>query len=151
MLLILCYAGPNRYAVDAKFAEEVLPRVALHRVSQAPPWCSGLLIHRGAAIPVVDLVNHALGQPCPNRLSNRIVVLRADVDAAARRVGILAEAVGLRESSGGTAVPGGAQAPAEDRGRLLLDDEGVLELLDVERLMREDWRMADLPGAARQT
>jgi chemotaxis-related protein WspB len=150
MLLVLCYAGANRYAVEAQFVKEVLPRVGLHGVAQSPQWVSGLLIHRGAAIPVIDLTQHAQGKPCPNRLSSRIVVLEVDVaESGPRRLGILAERVGLRESTIAMTGPGEGVGATGDWGKLLLDDEGLLELLDVPRLVREDWQTALTPAAAR--
>ena len=30
MLLIMCHAGANRYAIDSRHVSEVLPRVDLH-------------------------------------------------------------------------------------------------------------------------
>jgi chemotaxis-related protein WspB len=150
MLLILCHAGANRYAVEAQLVKEVLPGVGLKRVSQSPRWSSGLLIHRGAAIPVMDLVQLTQGKPCPNRLSSRIVVLEVEINGSPRKVGILAERVGLRESSAGISETGEGLDAKSGLGRLLLDDEGVLELLDVARLVGDDWQ-ASAPGLEAQS
>ena len=97
MLLIMCHAGANRYAIDSRHVSEVLPRVNLQRLTGSPPWLAGLLIYRGTATPVMDLAQLTEGLPCPNRLSSRIVVLQTELEGISRRFGVLAEQVGLRE------------------------------------------------------
>ncbi len=144
MLLIMCHAGANRYAIASRHVSEVLPRVNLHRLTGSPPWLAGLLIYRGAATPVVDLIQLTEGRPCPNRLSSRIAVVQTEAEGLPRRLGVLAEHVGLREVAG---VPADETAGEGNLGRILLDEQGVFQLIDIPRLVSRD-RQAVLHSAA---
>jgi chemotaxis-related protein WspB len=144
MLLILCHVGGSRYAVESRQVKEVLPRVALHRVSQGPSWLAGLLIYRGAAIPVVDLGLRTQGVPSASRLSSRIVILQFDSGETSRTVGILVERVEIRDTQALTAESSETLGPQSGIGRLLLDEEGALEFLDVPGLLGDGWSSASL-------
>jgi chemotaxis-related protein WspB len=147
MLLIMCHAGSNRYAFDSRQVSEVLPRVALHPVHEAPPWLAGLLVHRGAVTPVVDLTQLTGGRPCPNRLSSRIVIVQAVLQDVPRRLGVLAEQVGLREVRGELAASCGETPGTVVLGELLLDGQGVFQLIDTSRLASGDRQAVLFPAA----
>jgi chemotaxis-related protein WspB len=138
MLLIMCNAGENRYAIDSRHVSEVLPQVNLHRLTGSPPWLAGMLIYRGAATPVVDLTQLTEGMPCPNRLSSRIVVLQTELRGIPRRFGVLAERVGLREMLADRGEPGRETAGPAALGKLGLDDQGIFQLVDIALLLPED-------------
>jgi chemotaxis-related protein WspB len=149
MLLIMCRANLNRYAIDSRHVGEVLPRVVLHPLAHSAPWLAGLLIHRGSATPVVDLVQLAAGRPCANRLSSRIVILQTELRGTMRRVGVLAEQVGIREC-GDMSGPSDDQATGSTAlGTLFLDEQGVFELVDIARLLSEDRQTLLFPSAER--
>lgn len=136
MLLIMCHAGQQRFAVASCDVREVLPRVALHRAPQSPDWFAGLLRHRGEAVPIVDLARLAAGGDCPHRLSSRIVIVEITAGGAPRRFGLLAERVELHERQDVQA----AQAAEQPAGttpwqEAVIDDAGVYYLLDVPRLL----------------
>jgi chemotaxis-related protein WspB len=147
MLLIMCNAGGNRYAIESRHVSEVLPQVNLHRLTGSPPWLAGVLIYRGTATPVVDLTQLTEGMPCPNRLSSRIVVLQTEVGGISRRFGVLAEHVGLREVRADPGECGGETAGPTALGKLRLDEEGVFQLIDIRRLASEDRREVLFPSA----
>jgi chemotaxis-related protein WspB len=132
MLLVVCHCGASRYAVEARHVAEVLPRADLARLPGAAAWLAGMLVCRGKATPVVDLVELAAGTPCPNRLSSRIVVLETELRGVERRFGLLAERVGLREMYEDADT---ADAGPSDWGALRLDDEGLFQLVDPARLI----------------
>jgi chemotaxis-related protein WspB len=150
MLLIMCHAGADRFAVDSRHVSEVLPRANLQRPGGAPPWLAGLLIYRGTAAPVIDLVQLTQGGVCPNRLSSRIVVLRTDLDGVERKIGLLAENVGLCE------VDEAADAMAETTaktsrgptawGSLRLDAQGVFQVIDLRLLLCKERRDVLFPA-----
>jgi chemotaxis signal transduction protein len=151
MLLIICYADANRYAVDARHVDEVLPRAALSRSPQSPPWFAGLLTHRGKTAPVLDLNGLVAGTPCSNRLSSRIILLRVEVNASWSKLGVLAERVGVKESTADLAVGSDAVAGHDPLGRLLLDEEGLLRLIEVPRLISEERRSVLFPTLESET
>jgi chemotaxis-related protein WspB len=147
MLLVTCYAGTNRYAIDSRHVSEVLPRLDLHRLSGSPPWLAGLLTYRGAAAPVMDLTQLMEGTPCPDRLSSRIIVLQTELAGTAQRIGVLAERVGLREIDGAPTGVGDNAAGQATLGTILLDEQGVFQLIDIPRLVSQE-RQAFLYPAA---
>jgi chemotaxis-related protein WspB len=149
MLLIMCRANVHRYAIDSRHVSEVLPRVVLHPLAHSAPWLAGLLVHRGLATPVLDLVQLTVGKPCANRLSSRIVVLQTELQGIIRRVGILAEQVGLREFDNATRQSGDQTTGSTALGTLFLDEQGVFELVDIPRLISEDRQAFLFPAVER--
>lgn len=47
--------GNERFALKATEVAEVLPRLALKPIAQAPLWVAGIFAHRGVLVPVIDL------------------------------------------------------------------------------------------------
>lgn len=138
MLLIMCHAGQQRFALASQHVREVLPRPALYRVPQSPAWFAGLLRHRGQAVPIIDLSQLAAGCDCPPRLSSRIILVETSATGVTRRFGLLAERVGLREgqSEPDDRPADGPPAPTP-WGAAVIDDTGVFHLLDVPALLAE--------------
>jgi chemotaxis-related protein WspB len=149
MLLIMCRANLNRYAIDSRHVSEVLPRVALHPLTHSAPWLAGLLIHRGLTTPVVDLVQLAADRPCANRLSSRIVVLQTELHGIVRRIGVLAEQVGICECEDLTEQSDARTTGSTALGTLFLDEQGGFELLDISRLFSDDRQAFLFPAAER--
>lgn len=46
-LFLLFCIGEDRYALDATEIAEILPRVKLKAIAQAPHWVAGIFAHRG--------------------------------------------------------------------------------------------------------
>jgi chemotaxis-related protein WspB len=76
---VLCLAFHLRsawYAVPATEVVHVLPRVELRPVEGVGPGIAGLMMWEGAPVPVVDLEALMGGQPCPQVLGARIVLVQ---------------------------------------------------------------------------
>ena len=147
MLLLMCQAGASRYAIDSRSASEVLPRARLHRVSGAPAWLAGLLIYRGTATPVLDLVQLTEETDCPSRLSGRIVMVETELEGIVRKFGILVEQVVLREMQIEPGAKESKEAGSTSLGELRLDELGIYQLLNLRNLVAGD-RQAILFSAA---
>jgi chemotaxis-related protein WspB len=147
MLLIMCHASASRYAIDSRHVSEVLPRVGLHRLTGSPPWLAGVLVYRGTATPVVDLTQLMEERDCPTRLSSRIVVLQTELRGITRRFGILAEHVDLREAVNDPDEASGETVGPTALGTLRLDEEGVFQLIDIQRLVSEGRQEVLFPSA----
>ncbi len=65
----------QRFALSVHEVIEVLPRQPLKPIAQAPAWVAGILAHRGALVPVVDLAALSFGQPAAQRTSTRLVLV----------------------------------------------------------------------------
>ena len=150
MLLIICHAGANRFAFESRHVIEVLPRVNLHRLPDSAPWLAGVMIFRGAAIPVIDFTQLTQSAPCPNRLSSRIAVVEISIKEAPQRFGVLAEQMGLREFNADQEKPGAEGGGQTALGKLCLDEQGVFQIIDPTRLVREDRLAILFPETAEQ-
>jgi chemotaxis-related protein WspB len=92
-LFLLFRIGAERYALEAVEVAEVLPRLNLKPIAQAPHWVAGVFAHRGAVVPVIDLSALTFGHPAQSRNSTRLVLVhyRPDADRAARLLGLVLE------------------------------------------------------------
>lgn len=135
MLCLFVRAGAERLAVPAAAVVEVVPAVRLHRPAGAPTRVAGVLRFRGEVTPVLDVHQLTTGEPCPERLSTRIVILEADTPAGRRRLGLLAERVTDLKSLAeiGPAYAGPATG-GPDLGPMAVDADGVVRLTEVARL-----------------
>ncbi|MFQ6572391.1 chemotaxis protein CheW [Pseudomonas sp. UM16] len=74
-LYLLFRIGEQRFALDAHEVAEVLPRLPLKPIAQTPTWVAGVLAHRGALVPVIDVGALSFGLPAPVRTSTRLVLV----------------------------------------------------------------------------
>jgi chemotaxis-related protein WspB len=68
--------GFVRLGLPLRYVQEVVPRVPLIPLPEAPKCVAGCMLWRGAYVPVVDMGLCWSGQPLPERLEDRIVVVR---------------------------------------------------------------------------
>jgi chemotaxis-related protein WspB len=74
-VFLLFRIGSERYALRATEVAEVLPRLPLKPIAQAPHWVAGVFAYRGAVVPVIDLSALTFGQPAEARTSTRLVLV----------------------------------------------------------------------------
>jgi len=93
MIFLLFSIGEDRYALEAGRVAEVLPRLGLKKIPQAPPGIAGLADYHGSTVPVVDLNAMALGIPARESMSTRLLIVRypAPPDGEERLLGVLGE------------------------------------------------------------
>jgi chemotaxis-related protein WspB len=74
-MLGLCFeVARQRFAVDCRGVEEVLPMLELRPLLPDVRGVRGLASVRGAPLPVLDLGVLLAGEPCDDRLSTRVIV-----------------------------------------------------------------------------
>jgi chemotaxis-related protein WspB len=136
MLALIFQIGPDRIAVDVRRVKEVVPRVALQPVAAAPAWLAGAFVYRGQVVPVLDLHRLVGAGECPPHLSSRIILV-PQPGAPDRLLGLLAARVSdLRDiepperSATRLTARGGP-----DLGAVIADRDGILHLLDLDRLL----------------
>jgi len=148
MLVLMCYVGGCRYAIDSQDVVEVVSYVRLQPIHQAPAWLAGIFAYRGTPTPVVDLSHFVLGGRCPVRWSTRIVVAKLEVGGVERSAGLLVERATTVELEQMV-----EQDDARDLsdsltfGPLLLDNEGMFQLVELPRLLPIDRQQALFPTA----
>jgi chemotaxis-related protein WspB len=136
MLALLFQIGPDRLALDVRRVKEVVPRVRLRPLACSPPWLAGAFVYRGRVVPVLDLHRLTGAGDCPPHLSSRIILVPFPGAGGERLIGLLAAQVADLRDLEPTAEA--LRLPAEegpDLGPVLADAEGVLRLLDLDRLL----------------
>lgn len=158
MRAVLFHVGAERFAIDTASITEVIPGIPARRVPAAHPALVGVIDYRGRVVPVVDLCRlFGLGD-CPRRLSNRILVCHVgdaarrwgDADADARLLGVLAQDVtriATLDPDAAGSHPGPETPGVGGLGRILRDEGGLLQLVEVRDLVPADV-LAAMVGAA---
>ena len=92
-LFLVFRIGQERYALQAVDVVEVLPRLQLKPIAQAPSWVAGVFAYRGVVVPVIDLCELTFGRAAQLRTSTRLVLVhyRADDSVPARLLGLILE------------------------------------------------------------
>ena len=93
MLVLLFNLGPDRYGIDARQVVEIVPRLHLRHLPNAPDFIAGLFRYRGEIVPVVDLQMLTQHSPCQQRLSTRTVLIHYEVGGRKHILGLMAERV----------------------------------------------------------
>lgn len=94
MLMLLFCVGNNRYGLEISQVVEIIPRVMLRKLNQAPEYIAGVFNYRGMIVPVIDLCNLIQSYPCPSALSNRIIMVNYLGKEGCRQIiGLMAERV----------------------------------------------------------
>ena len=152
MLYIMFTIGSDRYALDSSHVVEIVPRVELWQVPKAPSYVAGVFRYRGQLVPVLDLCWLMHGQPCPARLSTRIVLVHSpDENGLSHILGLMVERVTdtLTADEVTFAPTGMATEDAPYLGDIATDAHGMIHRLRVEALWPTPMRVALLsqPGA----
>ena len=92
-LFLVFRIGEERYALQAIEVVEVLPRLPLKPIAQAPHWVAGVFAYRGTVVPVIDVGALTFGQPAQARTSTRLVLVNYQPDTAGpgQRLGLILE------------------------------------------------------------
>ncbi|MFM9961435.1 MAG: chemotaxis protein CheW [Planctomycetaceae bacterium] len=150
MLWLIFHIGAERFAIRSERVDKVLPAVELHRTVQAPAGLAGAFSYHGAVTPVIDLAQWLLGTPTPLRLSSRMILIPLGAESSGPKFGLLAErVVELRPIDQDIVNESGAMtwSGALALGPVIADENGLLQLLDIERLITEARRLSLLPAA----
>ncbi|QHC99795.1 chemotaxis protein CheW [Pseudomonas sp. S04] len=92
-LFLVFRIGGERYALQAVEVAEVLPRLPLKPIAQAPHWVAGVFGYRGTVVPVIDVGALTFGLAAEARTSTRLVLVhyRPDATLPAQLLGLILE------------------------------------------------------------
>ena len=138
MIYLLFSIGHDRYALESSQVVEVVPRVELWPMPKTPDYVAGLFRYRGKLVPVLDLSQLMQGQPCPERLSTRILLVNwSDANGASRIIGLIVERVTdtLAEEDTSFATTGIHSDAAPYLGDTTTDGQGMIHRLRVDALL----------------
>jgi len=141
MLFLLFQIGPDRYALEASRVVEVIPMLGLKKIPQAPRGVAGMFNYRGEVVPALDLSEMTTGHAAAERLSTRILVVRSSVEGrGARLLGLIAEraTTTLRKEPSDFVDPGLTPDSTAYLGPVLLDDQGVIQWIQEQKLLPEN-------------
>jgi chemotaxis-related protein WspB len=138
MLFLLFRLDDDLYVLEAGRIGEILPMVRIKAMPGAPAGVAGLINHRGAPVPVMDLSLLALGRPAPHKLSTRIVLVRdAAPDGTPCWLGLILEQATetLRRDPGEFRPSGLGHACGAYFGPVLPDERGLIQWIDPRKLL----------------
>ncbi|WP_454865087.1 chemotaxis protein CheW [Pseudomonas rhizophila] len=148
LFLVFCI-GNERYALQAIDVVEVLPRLPLKPIAQAPSWVAGVFAWRGAVVPVIDLCTLTFGQSAQARTSTRLVLVhyRPDAQQGGQVLGlILEQATDTLRCDPADFRPYGLDNPqAPYLGPVREDAQGLLQWVRVNDLLDESVRAVLFP------
>jgi chemotaxis-related protein WspB len=94
MTLLTLVAGAERYGIDVRDVQCVVPRPRLRPLAGTPPWVAGVFSLSEQLVPVIDLCLLHGGPRAHPRLSTRVIVARYPLaDGSTRGLGLMAEHV----------------------------------------------------------
>ena len=142
MLFLIFQVGAHRYAIDAGQVAEVLPLVVINAIACAPEEIAGVLVYRGAPVPVVDLSQLLEGRPAERRLSTRVVVVhyplgKDGVKGKTRLLGLIAEKATetIRREAPEFVESGVVNDRAPYLGSVAPDARGMVQRVDIGRVL----------------
>lgn len=83
MLYLLFRLGEDRYAIEARWAVEVMPLVELQRTRHTTRGVAGWMNYRGRPVPAIDLSELTCGRPARELLSTRIILVEVPTSDSA--------------------------------------------------------------------
>jgi chemotaxis-related protein WspB len=149
MRAVVFHVGSERFAIDTSSITEVIPGIPARRVPATHEALIGVIDYRGRVVPVLDLCRLFGRGNCPSRLSNRILVCELGGESrrwgathgAEQLLGVLAEDV-THITTLDPDAPGSHPGPGTEGvsglGRILHDEDGLLQLVAVRDLIPAD-------------
>ena len=132
-LFLVFHIGDERYALPATDVVEVLPRLPLKPIAQAPVWVAGVFAHRGQVVPVIDISAMTFGKTAVARTSTRLVL----VNYRGQLLGLMLEQASdtLRCNPADFQPYGLDNRDAPYLGPVRKDQHGLLQWISVDELL----------------
>lgn len=158
MLMLLLNIGNERYAIESRQVVEVIPLVLLKTLPHQPECIAGIFNYRGRIVPVIDLCQLMRGKPSREYLSTRIVLVNYwgsnNIELKAPYIlGLMTEQVveTLHKSESEFVDPNIQIDTAPYLGKMIVDEQGMIQCLRVEYLFSEAQQVNLLPESDRNT
>ncbi len=158
MLMLLLNIGNERYAIESRQVVEVIPLVLLKTLPHQPEYIAGVFNYRGRIVPVIDLCQLMRGKPSREYLSTRIVLVNYwggnNRELKAPYIlGLMTEQVveTLQKSESEFVDPNIQIDTASYLGKIIVDEQGMIQCLRVEYLFSEAQQVNLLPESDRNT
>jgi purine-binding chemotaxis protein CheW len=126
----------RRFAVRARYVQEIVRAVAISALPAAPPVMEGIVNYRGRVVPVLDIRARFGLPPEPLRPEQHFIVAEAGPRLVALRVDRAVELLDVPEGAL-EAASGAAPGARFTEGFVLLPD-GLVVIHDLERFLSLD-------------
>jgi chemotaxis-related protein WspB len=149
MLFLTFKLGQDRYAIEAAQVVEVLPLVNWKCIPGAPPGVAGIIDYHGTSVPLVDLMELALGKPSRKWMSTRILLVTYGEESSSSHVlGLLAEQATqiLRRNEADFTDSGVATPSSPYLGPVTIDGAGIIQRVEVKHILTESMRSQLFPA-----
>lgn len=149
MLVVLFQLGNERFAVPGENIRSIVPRVPCRPLPGTPPGVVGVFSFRGEACPVLDLRQIQSGEPAPEALSTRLIVVDYPRGNRTAPLGLLvARLLDTAEIDESAIQEPAVHAPeAPYLGRLVEQDGQYLQFVEVAELLPADLAQKLFPAA----
>jgi chemotaxis-related protein WspB len=148
MLALVFQVGRERYAVEVASLVAVVPCPTLRPVPHAPAHVLGVFVYHGQVVPIVDAGRLFGGEPCPDRMSSRVLLISYRAAGDVRTIGLRVErATEVRRlDPSQMADPGLRIEDAAYLGRMFVDAGRMVQLVETERLLAAPLRALLFPA-----
>ncbi|GAB2904735.1 chemotaxis protein CheW [Microvirgula curvata] len=150
MLFLLFHLDDARYALPASRLAVVLPRVQTRALPATPPWVSGVFMHDGQAVPVIDFCRLVLDRPARARLSTRTALVHYPLgNGNSRLLGLVLEQATdtLRCDPAAFVATGVDTGDTRYPGPVCHDRHGLIQRVDIDELLPPPVRALLFPTA----
>lgn len=138
MIIISFCIDNERYGIFAGNVIEIIPIVKPKPVPMTEKYVLGLINYRGRPTPVIDMCQLFSDRPCSSMLSTRIILIRLNSDDNCL-LGIITEmATETLECDTAQIISTNLQVKnAPFLGGILHDENGMLQILDIDKLLQK--------------
>jgi chemotaxis-related protein WspB len=144
MLFLVFRLGSDRYAIETTQVIEVLPLVNWKCVPGAPAGVAGIIDYHGAPVPLIDLMELALGKPSRKWMSTRIIVVnyRRDSSDQTHVLALIAEQAieTMRRTEEEFANSGLTVTESPYLGSVTTGPAGTIQRVEIKNLLSESVR-----------
>jgi|GEM_PF-72986 len=140
MLMLLFHVGDDLYALDSSQVLEIIPRVVLRTIPQAPDSVAGVFNYRGIIVPAIDLCQLIQGKSSCTHLSTRIIIVNyVSQDETVRYLGLMAERVTetLKKPATELANSSIPMNSAPYLGEMIMDEKRMIQRIRLEHLLSD--------------
>jgi chemotaxis-related protein WspB len=93
MLMLIFYVGSDCYCCSCETMLEIIPKIPLKPIPQAPSYLAGLLNYGGESVPIIDFSMIIAQRPSDNYMHSRIILFKTEQEGQTKILGLIAEKI----------------------------------------------------------
>ena len=146
MIIVTLSIGSERFGIRVDRVLEITPLTKLKPIPMTEKYIAGMVNYRGQPVPVVDLCQLIENRPCATMLSTRLILIdiseEQDGSTQPCVLGLTAECATetLMRKESEIVDSGISVKNAPFLGGLIHDESGMIQLLDVNKLLHQKVR-----------